>query len=224
VRCRRLDSSDGPACQPVERALQDEDGGVLVDHLGAPRPADVGGDELALDRGGGEPLVPQADRQLGQARQVAREGAGRLRARTFAAVHVDREPEHKARCLALGRQRQQSLRISGKILARDRLDGSGKPPVGIAGGDADGLAAEVEADQGAARRQMLRRFDEGKDQCRHWRGLACASVRGHHARHYRCKMSSSKAITMGRANPKMNTARCHGRRKTISPPRALPAG
>ena len=46
--------------QPVERALQDVDRGVLVDHRLALGAAGIGGDQLALDRGGGEALVPQA--------------------------------------------------------------------------------------------------------------------------------------------------------------------
>ena len=36
--------------QPVERALQDEDRGVFVDHLGAPGAAHVHADQFALDR------------------------------------------------------------------------------------------------------------------------------------------------------------------------------
>jgi hypothetical protein len=35
--------------QAIERALQDEGGGVLVDHLRAFRAADVGSDEVALN-------------------------------------------------------------------------------------------------------------------------------------------------------------------------------
>ena len=72
------------AREAVERALQDEGRGVLVDHLGALRAAHVGGDQVALDRGGREPLVPQRDRQCGELGEVARERAGRLRARAFA--------------------------------------------------------------------------------------------------------------------------------------------
>ena len=41
-------------------------------------------------------------------REIAREGAGRLRARALAAVHVDRQAEHEADGLALGRERQEA--------------------------------------------------------------------------------------------------------------------
>src|SRR3954453_1073491 len=65
----------GEAQQPVERALQDVGGRMLVDDFGAPGSAHIGGDEVALDRGGRQPLVPQADRQRGQLRQIARKCA-----------------------------------------------------------------------------------------------------------------------------------------------------
>ena len=68
--------------------MQNEGGGVLVDHRRAFLTAHVGCNEIALDRGGGEPLVPQRNRQIGELGEIAREGAGRLRARTFRAVHV----------------------------------------------------------------------------------------------------------------------------------------
>src|SRR5204863_75489 len=82
--------------------------GVLVDHRRAFLAAHVGGDQLALDRGGRKPLVPERDRQLGPAREIAGEGAGRLRARPLAAIHVDRQAEHEADHFPLGRERQQA--------------------------------------------------------------------------------------------------------------------
>ena len=45
-------SGDCEPRQPVERALQDEGGGVLVDHERAFGAAHVGSDEVALHRGG----------------------------------------------------------------------------------------------------------------------------------------------------------------------------
>ena len=61
-------------CQPLERALKNVDGGVLVDHLLALGAADIDVDQRALDCGGREPLVPERDRQLGLLREIAREG------------------------------------------------------------------------------------------------------------------------------------------------------
>ena len=143
--------------EPVQRALQDEDRGVLVDHRRALFAADIGGDQLALDRGGGQPFVPERDRQFGELGEIAREGAHRLRARPFAAVHVQRQAEHEAGAAALRGEREQTLGVEREGLARDGLDAGGEPPVGIGGGDADGLGADVEAEQRAARRQVRRR-------------------------------------------------------------------
>ena len=67
----------------------------MVDHLGAAPARGVGLEQRPLGGDGREPLVPEGDRQLGQPREVAGEGAGRLRARPFAAVHVARQPEHE---------------------------------------------------------------------------------------------------------------------------------
>ena len=63
-----------------------------------------------------------------------------------------RKAEHEGRRLALGGEREQARGIGGEVLARDGLDAGREPPVGIARRDADGLAAEVEADQRAAGR------------------------------------------------------------------------
>ena len=87
--------------QPVERALQDIGGGMLVDHRGALGAAGVGGEQFALDRRGGQALVPEPDRQAAQPGEIAGEGAGRLGARAFAAVHVDGQAQHQADRLAL---------------------------------------------------------------------------------------------------------------------------
>src|SRR6266446_3634292 len=99
--------------QPIERALQDEDRGVLVDHGLASVAACSGGNQLALDRRGGEPLIPERNWQLGEPREVARKRARRLRARTFAAVHVDGQAEHEGDRLALGRERKEPPGIGG---------------------------------------------------------------------------------------------------------------
>ena len=55
------------------------------------------------------------------------------------------------------------LASSGEGLARDGFDAGGEPAVGVRGGDADGLGADVEAEQRAARRQVrggLAHFDD----------------------------------------------------------------
>src|SRR6185369_9551520 len=46
-------------------------------------------------------------------------------------------------------------------------DAGGKPPIGIARGDADGLGAEIEADERAARRKMRGRLDQRQNERGH---------------------------------------------------------
>ena len=150
--------------EPVERALQDEHRGVLVDHRRALFPADVGRDQLALDRGGGQPLVPERDRQIGEFGEVAREGAGGLRAGSFAAVHVERQAEHETNAATFGGESQHTFGIEGEGFAGNRFHAGGEPAVGVRGGDADGLGADIEAEQSAAQRQVrggLAHFDDG---------------------------------------------------------------
>ena len=133
--------------QPVQRALQDEDRGMLVDHLGAAGAGDVHADQFALDGRGRQPLVPQRDGKAGEVGEIAGKGAGRLRARPLAAVHVDGQSEHEADRVAFARYRQQPRRVGLERLAVERFDAGRQPAVGIGDGDADGLGAEIEADR-----------------------------------------------------------------------------
>ena len=136
---------------------------MLVDHLGAAGAAHVHADQFALDRRGRQPLVPQRDGQSGEPGKIAGKGAGRLRARPLAAVHVDGQAEHEADRVALGRYRQQPRRVGLERLALDGLDAGREPAVGIGHRDADGLGAEVEADQRAALGPVRDSFDQGQD-------------------------------------------------------------
>ena len=135
---------------------------MLVDHGLSFAAADIVGNQFALDGGGREPLVPQRNRQGGDLFKIAREGAGRLRAGAFAAVHVDWQPKNKAGGAPLGGERQQRLGVGREICACDGCDPGSEAAVGIAGGDADGLGAEVKTDKSATLRQQRCGVDEGK--------------------------------------------------------------
>src|SRR3546814_16397395 len=83
----------------VERPLQDVGGRHLVDDLGTALAGHVGlADQDALDRGGGEPLVPERDglRAAGLLAEIAGALAPRLAPRPFAAVHVHRPADDSA--------------------------------------------------------------------------------------------------------------------------------
>ena len=82
--------------------------------------------------------------------KIARKGAGRLRARSLAAVHVDGQAEHEPDGGALAGDGEQARGVGLERLALDGLDPGRKPAVGIGYRNPDGLGAEIEADQRAA--------------------------------------------------------------------------
>ena len=98
--------------------------------------------------------------QVGEFGKIAGESAGGLRARAFAAVHVDGQAEHEAGGIALTRDDQQPRGVCGKVLARNGLHAGRQPAIGIGHRDADGLGAEIEPDQRAAFGPMRGRFDQ----------------------------------------------------------------
>ena len=107
------------------------------------------------------------DRKIGQLGEIAGEGAGRLRARSFAGVHVDGQAEHEAGGVALGGDGEQARRVGLERLALDGPDAGREPAVGIGHRDADGLGAQIEADQRAALRPVRGGFDQGQDESGH---------------------------------------------------------
>src|SRR5579871_637529 len=136
---------------------------MLIDHRRAGAAARVSGNELALDRGGGEPLVPEPDRERRKPGKIAGKGAGRLGARAFAAVHVDGQAQHIANGLPLAGERDQARRVGRESLAAHGLDGGGEPPLWVARRNPDRLGAQIKPDQRAARGQKRRDLDERKD-------------------------------------------------------------
>jgi hypothetical protein len=140
--------------QPVECALQDISGGVLVDHRLAAGAACIRLDESALNCRGRQPLVPKRDRKFREPREITGKGAGRLHARTFGPVHVDRQSEHETDDVPLAGEGQEPLGVGIEASAKDGRDRSGEPAIRVAHGDADGLGSKVEAHERTARRQM----------------------------------------------------------------------
>ena len=99
----------------------------------------------------------------GEVGEIAGKGAGRLRARTLAAVHVDRQAEHEADGITFARDRQQPRRIGLEGLAMERFDAGREPAIGIGHGNANGLGAEIEADEGATLGPVRHGFDQGEN-------------------------------------------------------------
>ena len=81
--------------ETVQHALQDIGGGLAVDRPGPLAPRAVSADHLAFDRPGREPFVPEGNGNIDLFQQVGRKVTGRLAARPFTAVHVDREADYE---------------------------------------------------------------------------------------------------------------------------------
>jgi len=76
-----------------------------------------------------------------------------LRPRPFRSVHIDRQTQDDTAGAPLRGESEDAFGVEIKAFACDGFDRGCDPPVGIAGSDPDRLAAEIEADQRAARRQ-----------------------------------------------------------------------
>ncbi len=65
-----------------------------------------------------------------------------------AAVHVERIAHHQSDAFPLVIKSEQAVEGRGQFLAaRDGLDRAGDQPAGVAGGDANGFGARIEAQQ-----------------------------------------------------------------------------
>jgi hypothetical protein len=166
--------------KPVERALQDESGGVLIDHSGALGAADIGCDQFAFNRNGREPFVPQCDRQLSQFCKIARKGARGLRTRPFAAVHIERQAEHNSGSRSLGRECKHAPCVGSEGCASDCLDARREFSIRIARSDADRLGSEIKANECAASGQVRggfnQRQDDGHAQAVPWGSIVANAV------------------------------------------------
>ena len=76
-------------------------------------------------------------------------------------------PSTKPTALRSAAMREQPRRIGLERLALDGLDAGREPAVGIGHRDADGLGAEIEADQRAALGPVRGGFDQRKNEGRH---------------------------------------------------------
>ena len=92
-----------PARERVQEILEHRGRGERVQHLGAFLAAQARALGGLLGGEGGEPLVPQQDRQAERRIELVGERAHRLAARPLAAVHVERPAEHQRARRALAR-------------------------------------------------------------------------------------------------------------------------
>ena len=84
-----------------------------------------------------------------------------MRARTFASIHIQREPDNKRRNLELGDPLHEDRGVFGKACAADRIERRGKPALDIGKRQADRLGADIKPHQPIEAAQPRGEFFEG---------------------------------------------------------------
>ena len=115
----------------------------------------VGLDQMALDGGGREPLVPEGDRHRDMGREIAREGARRLRARAFRAIEIEGEAYDEGADLVRADRVLDGLHVGGELDAADRVVRRGDRARHVGQRKPDRLGADVEAEQPRIAREQL---------------------------------------------------------------------
>ena len=127
--------------------MKDIGSGQLVDDLAPLGPRHISLDQGPCYRRRRPALVPECDGQVGLLAEVADKGAGRLHARAFGSVHVERQADDDAGDSVAGNQRQQTLGVGGELGSADGLDRRGAVAHAVGYRDTDGLGAEIKAHQ-----------------------------------------------------------------------------
>ncbi len=133
--------------QPVERSLENECGRHPIDGSRALGTGDVQRDKRTGDGHGRKPFIPKDARARRKRPKIAHEGAGRLRARTFRSIHVERQADDERRGVKFIHERDEPRRVLAKFRAPDRDKWRRDPPLHIGERKADGLGAEIGADE-----------------------------------------------------------------------------
>src|SRR5579883_994036 len=135
---------------PIQQSLENVRRRYLVDDLGAALPREVALDHAALDRGGGETLVPEGERQVCMREQVLRHLPDALRARSLAAVEADRQSRDDAADIVALDLGEEALHVAAELAAADRVEWRRDHPGGIGERHADRLGADIEAQEALA--------------------------------------------------------------------------
>jgi aspartyl-tRNA(Asn)/glutamyl-tRNA(Gln) amidotransferase subunit C len=137
----------------IQRALQNDLGGQLIDHLFLVSLFHFYflAEEILHDAGG-KPLVEKTDLRLGPEQtgifqHLLREQAGTFGGGSLAAVHIIRQADDKAPGLPFQRQFGKGLHIGADLVARQGEEGGGDFMRRIADGDANRRAADIKAQQ-----------------------------------------------------------------------------
>lgn len=126
-----------------------------IDPLGALLSRNIHSDQGALRRNGRQPLVPINEWKLGQLFHIADKSAGGLHPRTFAAIHIHRQPNDDCADIVSTQSLQQILCVMGEFAAPQHGTGIGEGESAIGNGDADRFCTEVKAGYRLAIRDVL---------------------------------------------------------------------
>ena len=133
--------------QPVERSLENEGGRHSIDGSRALGTGDVQRDQRPGDGSCRKPFIPKDARARRKRTKIAREGARRLRARTFRSIHIERQADDERRGVKFIHERDEPRRVLGKFRAPDRDKRRCDPPLHVGERKADSLGAEIGADE-----------------------------------------------------------------------------
>ena len=133
----------------IEPALQDEDGGDLVDDVLSVARASTDGIEMAVSLGGTETLIPEMDRQLEFGAQAVGKFLGRDGPGATIAGEMDRPSDDDFRAGVASQQATEGTQVIAGIGVDDGEQGLRGQPQFVGDGDADAPLAVVEAEDSA---------------------------------------------------------------------------
>src|SRR5487761_353543 len=150
---QRSNRSQAPLCaesivrDSIEEALKNIGGGCAVDDFSAAAARQIAFDHAALDRGGGQPLVPERQRQVDEREQVLGELPDALDPRRRLAVEAQWQADDDAANAVFFHFADDALGIVAEARAADGVERRGDDAPRVAQGQADGLGADIQSEQ-----------------------------------------------------------------------------
>src|SRR6478609_3138754 len=131
---------------------------------------------MALYGCGRQPLVPEHHGYLDMSGEVPGKGAGRLGTRTFGAVEIEGKTDHQRPDLILFNHFANRLGVCGELAAPDGVVGGGDAAGHVGERHANGLGADVEAEQPCLAREKRRQILDVGDRSVGHRGRGCGTA------------------------------------------------
>ena len=131
----------------IEEALEDQDGGDLVDHGAMFGAGAAGSVEMAVSFGGGEALVPQVNGESKGFAQRFGKGMGLGSLGTDVAGHIQGIAENDGGAAKFAEDAAQGFEILLDVFADQGQDGLGREAKLVGDSDANAAVAEVETEE-----------------------------------------------------------------------------